>query len=132
MSISQLGEAHVERTQAVKRMPVVRFILATLVSIGLVLSPVAAANAMAAMPASLMDMGGGGQATSPSTDKPCPCCDNAGKCVAAMCSMSCSLIGFASDVSFPAALVGHAALSGIVPPMHSGLGWRPPTPPPRV
>lgn len=113
-------------------MPVVRFILATLVSIGLVLSPVAATNAMAAMPASLMDMGGGGQATSPATDKSCPCCDKAGKCAATMCSMSCSLIGFASDVSFPVVLVGHAALSGIVPRMHYGLGWRPPTPPPRV
>ena len=111
-------------------MPVIKLILATLVSMGLVLSPVAPANVMASAPAGLMD--DGGQATNSSTDKPCPCCDKAGKCVAAMCSMSCSLIGFASDLSFPVVLVGHAVLSGIVPPMHYGLGWRPPTPPPRV
>jgi hypothetical protein len=111
-------------------MPVLKLILAILVSVGLVLAPVAVANTMASASAGLMD--DAGQATSPSTDKACPCCDKTGKCVVAVCSMGCSLIGVASDVSFPIVLVGHAALSGIVPPMHNGLGWRPPTPPPRV
>lgn len=115
-------------------MLIVRLIIAALVSVGLVLSPVAPANAVAAAPATLMSHAGdhAGPARTSSTDKPCPCCDKIGKCVAAMCSMNCSLTGFASDVFFPVALIGHAALSGIVPPMPHGLNWRPPTPPPRI
>ena len=113
-----------------KRMPIIRLILATLISIGLVLSPVAAANAMTSAPATVMD--DAGQATTSSADKACPCCDMTGKCVAAICTMSCLQIGPASDLSFPVALAGHAALGGIVPLMHQGLGWQPPTPPPRV
>lgn len=113
-----------------KRMPVIRLLLATLVSIGLVLSPVAAANALISPPAALMDAGG--QATSSSTDKACPCCDMTGNCVAATCTVSCSQIGFASDLSYPVALIGHAVLSGIVPLMHQGLAQRPAIPPPRA
>ena len=111
-------------------MSIIRLILATLVSIGLVLSPVAAANTMAAMPAALLDAGG--PATTSSMDKACPCCDSVAKCTMAICTMSCVQFGPASDAVFPVALIGHAALSGIVPLMHYGVGWPPPTPPPRV
>ncbi len=112
-----------------KRMPIIRLLLATLVSVGLVLSPVAAANAMAAMPPAPMD--GGHHATTPSTpDKPCPCCDLTSKCIAAICTTACVQLG-APDPIFYVALVGHTVLTGMVLPMPQGLGWQPPTPPPR-
>ncbi len=114
-----------------ERMPILRLILAGLVSIGLVLSPVVAANVMAAMSVTAMD-GVGPVTTTSSPDKPCPCCDMASKCVAATCTVSCSQIGFASDLSYPVALIGHAVLSGIVPLMHQGFAKRPATPPPRA
>ena len=112
-----------------KRMPIIRLLIATVVSIGLVLSPVAAANAMAAMPATAMDGGGSGTMSS-SPDKPCPCCDMASKCVAATCATTCAQLA-APDPVFQVALVGHVVLTAMVPPMHPGLGWQPPTPPPR-
>lgn len=107
-------------------MAIIRVILIALVSIGLVLSPVAAANVMAAAPAALTD-----DVTS-STTKACPCCDIAGKCTMAICTMSCVQLGPTSDLTFSITLVGHAALSGIVPLIHRGFAQPPPTPPPRA
>lgn len=111
-------------------MSLFRQVLTALLSIGLVLSPVAAANAAAASAVALMD-----QATSaaPSPmDGDCHCCDVHGKCAAALCSMGCVQLGPASDAAFELVLIGHAALSGIVPLVLQGLAWQPPTPPPRV
>jgi hypothetical protein len=110
-------------------MPITRLFILTLVSIGLVLSPVTAANAMAAMPATAMDGGGSGTLTS-SPDKTCPCCDMASKCVAATCAMTCAQLA-APDPVVQVALVGHVVLTAMVPLMHQGLGWQPPIPSPR-
>ena len=112
-----------------KRMPIIKQLIAALVSIGLVLAPVAAANAMAAMPAAPVD-GAGLATTTSSPDKSCPCCDMASKCVAATCATTCAQLA-APDPVFQVALLGHVALAAIVPPMYQGLGWQPPTPPPR-
>ena len=114
-------------------MPIARSILAALISIGLVLSPIAVANAMGSLQASVMDDGVRTAQTTSSTQKACPCCDVVGKCVAAaICAMSCAQLGPASDVSFLPVLAGHAALNGIVPTLHRGLARRPAVPPPRV
>ena len=112
-----------------KRMPIIKLLIATLVSVGLVLSPVVAANAMAAMPAAPMD-GGGPATTTSSPDKPCPCCDLTSKCVAAICTTACVQLGV-PDPIFYVALAGHTVLTYVVPPMPQGRGWQPPTPPPR-
>lgn len=109
-----------------KRMPKIRLFVAMLVSIGLVLSPVAASNALAAA----VSMHANGAAATSSSDKPCPCCDFA-KCVAAICTMSCVQLG-PSDLSFDIELIGHAVLGGTVPDIQHGLNSRPPTPPPRA
>jgi hypothetical protein len=95
VSISRSGEAHVERTQVVKRMPIIRLILATLVSIGLVLSPVTVANAMAATPPTLADQFVGTD-TAP-MDGDCLCCDMSAACAAAICGMSCAQLGPAPE-----------------------------------
>lgn len=118
------------REKIIKRVPTLRLLVATLVSIGLVLSPVAAANTMATMPVTVMDGGGNGAITS-SPDKPCPCCDMASKCVAATCATTCAQLA-GPDLAFQVALVGHIVLTAKVPSMHPGLGWRPPPPPPAV
>ena len=108
------------------RMLTVRLFIAMLVSIGLVLSPGATSNALAAA----HSMHANGAAATSSTDKPCPCCDFA-KCVAAICTMGCVQLG-PSDLSFEIELIGHAVLGGTVPHIQHGLSCRPPTPPPRA
>ena len=114
----------------VKRMSIIRPMIAIFVSVGLVLSPIAAANATVAMPAALADQASGA-APSPMDDD-CQCCDLTGKCVAAFCSTACVQLGPTSDAAYEVALIGHAALSGIAPLSLHGLAWGPPTPPPRV
>ena len=111
---------------------ILRSILAALVSIGLVLSPIAVANAMGSMQMAVADNAARTAPSTSSADKPCPCCDIAEKCFAANCTTSCMQLAPASDLNFLPALAGHAALSGIVPVMFRGLALRPPTPPPRV
>lgn len=111
-------------------MAVLRQTLVVLLSIGLVLAPVTAANATVAMHTALADQVSGA-APSPMDDD-CQCCDLTGKCAAAFCSTACVQLGPASDTAYAVALIGHAALSGIAPLSLHGLAWRPPTPPPRV
>ena len=111
-------------------MAVLRQTLAILLSIGLVLAPVAAANAAFAMQTALADEARGAAPTS--MDDDCQCCDLTGKCAAAFCSTACVQFGPTSDAAYEVALIGHAALSEIAPHTLDGLAWRPPTPPPRV
>lgn len=112
-------------------MRILKSILAAVVAIGLVLAPIAGANAGSMQPTMTDDAARTAQSTSP-TKESCPCCD-VGKCiVATMCTMSCVQFGPASDLNFRAAPVGHAALRGIVPASRQGLTQHPPTPPPRV
>lgn len=110
-------------------MRVIKLILATLLSIGLVLSPVATANAMASASAGLM--ASSEQATGPSHDKRCPCCDLAAKCIAAVCVTSCVQLAPAESL-FVIELVGHAVLGGTTPSISDGLNQQPPVPPPRA
>lgn len=113
-------------------MRILRSILAGLVSIGLVLAPIAGANAMRPMQSAMTDDAAGPAKSTSPTKESCPCCD-VGKCVAAaMCTMSCVQFGPVSDLDFGVALIGHAALRGFVPAFHHGLTQHPPTPPPRV
>src|SRR4029077_6900136 len=109
-------------------MPIFKSILSAVVSIALVLSPVAAANAMAAMPTAPLDAAGPATTTS-SPDKPCPCCDMASKCVAATCATTCAQLA-APDPVLQVALAGHVVLTAMVAPMHPGVGRPPPPPPP--
>ncbi len=111
-------------------MPIFRSILSAVVSIALVLSPIAVANAMGSMPAGMTD--DAARTATSSADKACPCCDIMDQCGAANCTMSCAQLGPVSDLNFSTALVGHAALGGVVPSLHPGLAQRPPVPPPRV
>lgn len=108
---------------------IIKSIIVTLVGLGLVLSPIAAANAMATVPTALMDGVGSGPMSS--VDKACPCCDMAGKCTMATCTMNCVQFGPASQSTVEVARDGHAALSATVPALNQGLAPRPPTPPPR-
>ncbi len=107
-------------------MPTIRLLIAMLVSIGLVLSPVATSNTVAAS----LSMTAHGAPATLSADKPCTCCDFA-KCVAAICAQSCVQLA-ASDLFFDIEFIGHAVLGGTVPDMRHGLSSRPPTPPPRA
>lgn len=109
-------------------MRILRLIFAGLISIGLVLSPVAAANAMASVPTTLM--GEAGSAAKSSPDKSCPCCDMASKCVAATCAATCAQLA-APEPVLQVPLIGHVVLTAMVAPMRQGLAWQPPTPPPR-
>ena len=111
-------------------MSIIRHMIAVFVSVGLVLSPIAAANATVTAPAILADQAPG--AAQPPMDGDCQCCDMTGKCPAAFCSTACVQLGPTSDTAYAMALIGHAALSGIAPLSLHGLAWRPPTPPPRV
>lgn len=104
-----------------------RLFVAILVSIGLVLSPIASANVLA----SSASMGASWTAATSSPDKPCQCCDLAAKCVAPVCTMGCVQLA-PSDPLFNIELVGHAVLRGTVPFMHHGFSRAPPTPPPRT
>lgn len=113
-------------------MRILRSVLAGLVSVGLVLTPIAVTNAIGSMQSVMADDAARTANSTARTGKSCPCCDIAGKCFAAICTMSCVQFGPASDLGFPAAPVGHAALRGIVPTAHQGLTQHPPTPPPRV
>lgn len=106
------------------RMPNIRPLIAMLVSIGLVLSPVATSNAFAAA------MHANGAAATFSTDKPCSCCDFA-KCIAAICTVSCAQFA-PSNLFLDIELVGHAVFGVTVPDVRHGLSSRPPTPPPRT
>lgn len=111
-------------------MSIIRPFAAALVSIALVLAPIATANAMMGSSAVLVDHA---QAASHSPmDGNCPCCDMADGCAAAVCGMSCVQMGPASDASYPVPTLGHAAMSGVVPLALDGLAQRPPTPPPRA
>jgi hypothetical protein len=120
-----------QEDERVTRMRILRLILAGVVSIGLVLTPIAVTNAMGLMQSAMTDAARTAKSTSP-TEKSCPCCD-VGKCFAvAMCTMSCMQFGPASDLNFRAAPIGHAALRGIAPAFHQGLTQHPPIPPPRA
>lgn len=111
-------------------MSIIRLIATVLVSIALVLAPVAAANAMMASAAALVDES---QLASQSPmHGDCPCCDRAGQCAAAVCGMSCVQMAPTSDAAYPVPTLGHAAMSGAVPLALHGLAQRPPTPPPRA
>jgi hypothetical protein len=111
-------------------MPALRSILATLISIAVVLSPIATSTALSAMPAAIM--GDTGAGTSSSMDKACPCCDEHGKCVMATCGMNCQQLGPAPGPAFYLADVGRNILSANVAQKYRGLALRPPTPPPRA
>lgn len=115
------------KKQDKKRMPGIRLFVAILVSIGLVLSPIASANVLTS--SASMDASRAAATTSP--DKPCQCCDFAAKCVAPVCTMGCVQLA-PSDPFFNIEFIGHAVLRGIVPIMHHGLSRPPPTPPPRA
>jgi hypothetical protein len=108
-------------------MKVVRMILALVVSAGLVLAPVQAANAMRMMPmASMVDT------AAAHLDQDCACCAIAAKCPMVVCATHYVQFAPVSYATFGAALLGHATLRGFVPLLHDGLNWQPPTPPPRV
>lgn len=110
-------------------MSIIRLIAAVLVSIGLVLSPVAVANAAAAFPATHADQAAG--ATKSHMHGDCGCCDVGDQCPAAMCGTSCAPLAPVFEAYQPA-ILGHAALSISAPLMLHGLGWSPSTPPPRA
>jgi hypothetical protein len=113
-------------------MRIVRSILAGLVSIGLVLAPIAGANAMGSMPSAMTDDAARSPNSTSSTKQSCPCCD-VGKCIAVvMCTMGCVPFGSPSDLNLRTGPIGHAALRGIVSALHQGRTQHPPTPPPRV
>lgn len=125
-------ELAAQSDERVTRMRIFRSILAGLVSIGLVLAPIPASNAMGSMQPTMADHAARTAKPASSTKKPCPCCD-LGKCIkAVMCTMGCVQFGPASDLNLRTAPIGHAALRGIVPAFHQGLTQHPPTPPPRV
>lgn len=108
-------------------MKIVRLMLAIFISAGLVLAPVQAAKAMRMMPmATMVDM------AAPPADQDCSCCDIAARCPMASCTMHCVQFGPASERAVPISLIGHIAFSGRIADVHHGLGWRPPTPPPRA
>lgn len=123
-------EHYLTETAEVRPMALLRKMVAVLLSIGLVLAPVAVANAAVAMQTAHADQVSG--AAPHSMDDDCDCCDLAGKCAAAFCSTSCLQLGPTSDAVYEVILIGHAPLRGIVPLRLHGVAWRPPTPPPRV
>jgi hypothetical protein len=113
-----------------KRMRMFRLLIVALVSVGLALSPLVAANVIAATAVAAMDDIAPGTMKS-STDMPCPCCDKGSKCIAAVCTTTCAQLAPPESV-LEVALVGHALLTAMVPPVRQGRGWQPPTPPPRA
>lgn len=111
-------------------MRILRPILGALVSIGLVLAPIAGTHAVGMQSGMTDDTVRTAKSTPPSKGS---CCCDVGKCIAAaMCTMGCVQLGPASDLNFRVAPIGHAALRGIVPAFHQGRTQHPPTPPPRV
>lgn len=111
-------------------MKIVRTILAIFISVGLTLAPVQAANAMRMVPMASMD--GTADASTRPAGQDCHCCNIAVRCPMNVCATHCVQLAPASDFAFGATLVGHATLRGFVPPLHDGLNWQPPTPPPRA
>lgn len=115
----------------VRPMAVLRHTIAVLLSIGLALSPVVAANALARGPSPHTYHSVIAVPTSMDMNEDCPCCDDHGHCPAALCSLSCVQLGPPSDDPL-LTMTGHAAMSGIVAITLDDLARKPPTPPPRV
>lgn len=111
-------------------MKLVRTILAVFISAGLALAPVQGANAMRMTPVAAMD--GTADAGAPPENQDCACCNTAVRCPMNVCATHCVQLAPTSDLALRAALLGHATLRDFVPPMHDGLNWQPPTPPPRA
>jgi hypothetical protein len=110
-------------------MKLFRTILAVFISAGLALAPVQAANAMGMAPMASMD--GTADASAPA-NQDCSCCNIAARCPMVVCATHCVQFAPAFDFAFSVWLAGHATLRAFVPPMHDGLNWQPPTPPPRA
>jgi hypothetical protein len=113
-----------------KRVSIIRLVLAILVSIGMTLAPVQAARmAPVNCEMSLSETSTQGM---PAADQDFACCKVAAHCVMATCAISCTRFTQISEVPKDFAIVGHAPFAGLQPPHLEGLGWRPPIPPPRA
>lgn len=113
-----------------KRVSMIRLILAIFISVGLTLAPVLAARMMP-FDANASSVQTTARAA-PSTDENCSCCKLAAHCFMAMCAIYCPQFSQISAMPNDFALVGHAAFAGLPHPQHEGLARRPPIPPPRA
>ncbi len=105
----------------------IRLALAALISLGLVLAPIANR-----MPAASMHADHPAGTVASSMDGDCHCCDTVAQCAMTTCVTHCSQLGPALDPAFRVALVGLTALSSFEPSTYYGLTYQPPTPPPRA
>jgi hypothetical protein len=104
-------------------------ILAVLISVGLALMPLSAANAMRMAPAAAMDQSLGAGVPGP---EDCPCCDVATKCPMTSCAAQCVQVGPTAGSLLIAPLPGSATRIRLEPVSSDGLDRAPPTPPPRA